>query len=82
MDVYTGDEIRKIVTDINSPIYVPLLGTANTDWQDQIYQNAFGNDNNLSVGGTVGNIPFRASVGYLNQDGILKQIILKDYQVV
>ena len=72
VDVYTGDEIRKIVTDINSPIYVPLLGTANTDWQDQIYQNAFGNDNNLSVGGTVGNIPFRASVGYLNQDGILK----------
>lgn len=71
VDVYTGDEIRKIVTTL-----IVLLclssGTANTDWQDQIYQNAFGNDNNLSVGGTVGNIPFRASVGYLNQDGILK----------
>ena len=72
VDVYTGDEIRAIVNANGNPIYTSLLGTENTDWQDEIYQNAFGSDNNLSVGGSVANIPFRASVGYLNQAGILK----------
>lgn len=28
-----------------------LLGTAHTDWNDEIYQNAFGTDNNLSISG-------------------------------
>jgi TonB-dependent starch-binding outer membrane protein SusC len=49
-----------------------LLGNTNTDWQNEIYRNAFSHDNNLSVTGTVGkSFPYRASVNYLNQDGIL-----------
>ena len=44
-----------------------------TDWNDQIYQTAFGTDNNLSVAGQfTRNFPFRVSVGYYNQDGIVK----------
>lgn len=74
MKVLSGDEIRDIVT--NNPKSTEelkgLLGSQNTDWQDQIYQNAFGTDNNLSVSGSIKNIPFRVSVGYLNENGILK----------
>ena len=56
---------------------VPLLGSANTDWQKQIYHNAFTTDDNLNFTGGVKGLPYRLSVGYLNQDGILKTDNLK-----
>src|SRR5690606_25505452 len=50
----------------------------NTDWQDQIYQEAFSQDLNLNVSGSVDNkLPYRVSLGYLNQDGVLKTGNLK-----
>ncbi len=73
--VLTGDEVRAIINadqSSNSGTFKALLGTANTDWQKEIYQAAFGWDNNISASGAFYNIPFRASIGYLNQDGILK----------
>jgi TonB-dependent starch-binding outer membrane protein SusC len=48
-----------------------LLGTSSTNWQDLIYRTAFSSDNNLSATGSLGGVPFRASVGYLGQEGIL-----------
>ena len=48
------------------------LGTA-TNWNDQIYRDAWGTDNNLSIAGTIGkHLPYRVSVGYMHQAGILK----------
>lgn len=74
--VLTGDEVRAIINadavKTGSNTYKTLLGTANTDWQKEIYRAAFGWDNNVSASGAIQNIPFRASLGYLNQDGILK----------
>jgi TonB-linked SusC/RagA family outer membrane protein len=76
VDVLTGDQVRQIITAdaaaTGNNIYKNLLGTANTDWQDEIYQKAFSTDNNLSASGTIAKIPFRASVGYLSQKGILR----------
>lgn len=54
-----------------------LLGNSTTDWQKQIYQNAFSQDHNLSFSGNVKNFPYRASVGYTDQTGILKTSGLK-----
>jgi TonB-dependent starch-binding outer membrane protein SusC len=74
--VLSGDEVRAIIsadaTKTGSNTYQALLGTANTDWQKEIYRAAFGWDNNISASGAFKNIPFRASIGYLTQDGILK----------
>ncbi len=74
--VLTGDQVRAIINAdavaTGNNTYKALLGTANTDWQDQIYQKAFGSDNNLSAAGTYANVPYRISLGYLSQDGILK----------
>ncbi len=77
MDVLNADEIRTIVTEdaaltgVNT--YKNLLGSANTDWQDVIFNRAFASDNNLSASGSIaGKVPFRISGGYLRQDGILK----------
>jgi len=51
---------------------IELLGTANTDWSDLVYQEAFGTDNNLSLSGRLApNLPVRISLGYYSQDGIL-----------
>lgn len=50
-----------------------LLGQHNTDWNDEIFQAAFGTDNNVSVSGRFTSwLPFRVSLGAMYQDGILK----------
>lgn len=76
VNVLTGDQVREIINAdaaaTGNNTYKNLLGTANTNWQDEIYQSAFGWDNTISASGSLGKVPFRASVGYLNQDGILK----------
>ncbi|NCD72112.1 SusC/RagA family TonB-linked outer membrane protein [Mucilaginibacter agri] len=72
--VYNGDEFRALINNVyaGQTAVTSLLGTANTNWQDQIYKNAFGQDHNLSFSGTAKNLPYRVSVGYNNSDGILK----------
>lgn len=72
VSVLTGDQVRSIVNQLGNATQKAMLGTANTDWQSQIYQNAFATDNNLSISGGIKNFPYRLSIGYSNQDGILK----------
>ena len=78
LDVMNGDEYRnymKTKYGEGSPEYTGL-GKANTDWQDEIYQNGVSIDHNVSVMGGLGNqkwsMPYRASVGYTGQEGILR----------
>lgn len=63
---------RSIVNARGTTADKAKMGGASTDWQDEIYQTALGTDNNLSVSGSMGNMPYRISAGYLNQDGILR----------
>ena len=72
--VLGAEEYKTLVNDLygaNSSA-VKLLGQENTNWQDQIYQTAVGIDHNLSITGNIAEMPYRASIGYTNQDGILK----------
>lgn len=75
LEVLTSDEFRDLVE--NNPYakdtYTHMLGTANTDWQKEIYRTAFTTDNNLNISGTAGeSFPYRVSVGFMSQDGTLK----------
>ncbi len=76
VDMLNGDQVRDLINAnaaaTGNNTYKDLLGTENTDWQDVIYRNSTGTDNNLSASGSVKNIPFRVSVGYSNQNGLLK----------
>lgn len=76
VNVLTANQIRDIVTadaaTTGNNAYKNLLGDANTNWQKEIYQKAMGFDNTISASGTAGIIPFRLSLGYLNQAGTLK----------
>ncbi|MCF6342514.1 MAG: TonB-dependent receptor [Bacteroidales bacterium] len=42
-----------------------------TNWQNEIFKPAFGQDHYLSAKGATKNMPYRVSLGYTNQDGIL-----------
>lgn len=79
VDVFSADEIRNIVNTqaaaTGSNTYKNLLGKANTDWQKEIYRNAYSNNSSLSISGSMNgkkiSIPYRVSLGYLYQEGIL-----------
>ncbi|HEY9114312.1 MAG TPA: TonB-dependent receptor [Bacteroidales bacterium] len=43
----------------------------NTNWQDEIFTNAFGTDNYISATGAAKHMPYRVSLGYSLQNGIL-----------
>ena len=73
VDVLSADQLRTLTnTNPDGAAFKQFLGTANTDWQDQIYQTGVGTDNNFSASGALGNMPYRASVGYYDQEGIQK----------
>ncbi len=77
IDVQSADQFRQYVSSFPDTYdgthpFSDLLGSANTDWQDEIYKNAVGTDNNISVSGSIKNVPYRVAIGYLNQDGILR----------
>lgn len=65
------------VVNTQYPSSSSLLGNSNTDWQSEIYQEAFATDNNLTFSGGVKSLPYRLSIGYLDQNGILKTDNLK-----
>lgn len=72
IDVFDAAGFRAIVADkANSRLNE--LGSSNTVWQDQLYQTAVGQSHNLSYSGGFKKLNYRASVGYLQQNGILKK---------
>jgi len=79
--VLSADQFRSYIKANGDSAQIAQLGTANTDWQKEIYQTAVSNDNNLSVSGTTGILPYRVSVGYDDQNGILKTNTLNRYTV-
>ena len=74
LEVMNGDEYRAFIKNMYGTESIPYraLGTANTNWQDEIYRTAFSHDHNVTVAGAFKNLPYRVSVGYTDQQGILK----------
>ncbi|MGB8359265.1 MAG: TonB-dependent receptor [Bacteroidales bacterium] len=62
-----------------NPIYAARTTAAETDWQDEIYQNGPMQNYNLSLSGGNDNSTFRLSAGYLNQRGIVIKTGLERY---
>ncbi|MCC8114500.1 MAG: TonB-dependent receptor [Bacteroidales bacterium] len=44
----------------------------NTNWQDEVLRTSVSSDYNLSVGGSVGFLPYRVAVSYTNNNGIIR----------
>ncbi|MFT4202848.1 MAG: SusC/RagA family TonB-linked outer membrane protein [Chitinophagaceae bacterium] len=78
VDVLSADQIRDYVNEYGSTDQIAMLGNYSTNWQKEIYRTAFATVNNLSVAGTVNKwLPYRLSVGYTDQSGILKRDNMK-----
>jgi iron complex outermembrane receptor protein len=78
-DVMNGDQYRQTVSQQLAAGLSGLtaaaqkrLGTANTDWQKQIFQTSISHDHNIGVSGTYKDMPYRVTYGYTDQEGILK----------
>lgn len=70
-DMLSPEEFREVVETKGTADQQALLGNTTTDWNDEVYRPAFGTDNNLSMTGILMKLPYRVSVGYYDQNGII-----------
>jgi len=71
VDVLNATQFKAAVGATKNADYIARLGNSDTNWQDEIYETAFAQNNSIAVSGGMFNMPFRASLGYTDQDGIL-----------
>ncbi|WP_205959807.1 SusC/RagA family TonB-linked outer membrane protein [Flammeovirga aprica] len=72
IDVLGGSEYSALAKQLY-PNISDQVGTASTDWQREVIKGAVSTDHNVSVAGTAADkLPYRVSVGYTNQNGILE----------
>ncbi|MGF7140347.1 SusC/RagA family TonB-linked outer membrane protein [Roseimarinus sediminis] len=80
IDVLDATEYKALLQELpTADLANAIVGEANTDWQSEIFQMATGTDHNLSLAGGVADIPYRASIGYSNQKGLLKTSSLERF---
>jgi len=84
LEVLSGDEFRELATDLKNRGFSGLndkalrrLGSENTDWQSEIYESSMTQDHNLSFYGNLKSLPYRVSLGYTDQDGIVRLTNMK-----
>lgn len=82
LDVMNGPEYTEFIKNMfgeNSAAYKDLgwydnngvQHFANTDWQNEILQTAISTDHNLTISGGLKHMPYRVSMGFTNQPGIV-----------
>ncbi len=73
VDALSTDQFKTYVNANGNATQVALIGAEDTQWQDLIYQDAFGTDQNVSITGGMDDLTYRVSAGYASYDGILKR---------
>jgi len=76
MDVLNGDEYRRFVEQQIQAGNLPAaarqgLGNANTDWEEAVMRTALTHAHNLAFSGGTSQTRYRASVNYLNEEGLV-----------
>ncbi|MGL5920806.1 MAG: SusC/RagA family TonB-linked outer membrane protein, partial [Bacteroidales bacterium] len=75
-DVLSADRYRSFAQEKGVTIDD---GGASTNWQDEIFRTAFAQNHNLSLSGGFKGGSYRASLGYQNQEGIVKRSGMEKY---
>lgn len=75
-DVLSADRYRSFAEEKGVKIDD---GGASTNWQDEIFRTAFAQNHNLSLSGGFKGGSYRASLGYQNQEGIVKRSGMEKY---
>lgn len=72
LNLLSGDRYRQVVSERLGSDAADVLGNANTDWQEATMRTAVQHSHNLSFSGGSEATTYRASLGYLNQEGLLQ----------
>ena len=74
LDVMGADEYRSFINSYygEGSTAASLLGNADTDWQKEIYRTVINTEHNITLAGGLKHMPYRITVGYTDQEGILK----------
>ncbi len=75
LDLLSGDEYRQYIQDEVNAGNLPAsrltsLGTENTNWENEVLGSAITQNHNLAFSGGTQSTQYRASLNYMNQDGI------------
>ncbi len=78
MDMMNAEEFKSHILTVAPDIADKsnaLFGTADTDWQKEIYRLGIATDHNVSITGSAANekLPYRASIGYVYDGGTIKK---------
>ncbi|HEX2188078.1 MAG TPA: SusC/RagA family TonB-linked outer membrane protein [Longimicrobiaceae bacterium] len=69
-DLLSAQQFREVVAE-RAPDKLALLGSANTNWYDEVLRSGVGQEHNASVSGAGEDMNYRLSVGYLDQQGVV-----------
>lgn len=74
VDMLSADELRAVIAEKGTPGMKTLIaqGTANTDWQREIYQPGITNSFNAVFSGGIKNLPYRLSLERFDEQGLLR----------
>ncbi len=80
VDVLDANELKQVLynqkTNADS-LRVSNPTNSNTNWQNEIYRTAHSMEYNVNIEGGIKVLPYRVSIGYLGQEGILKTGFIK-----
>jgi TonB-linked SusC/RagA family outer membrane protein len=76
LDLVTGDQYRAYVDqEVAAGVFTPAqrasLGTSNTNWERAVLHNGATYNHNLSFSGGSASTQYRASLNYMNQEGVV-----------
>ena len=86
VDVMDADEYRSFIhsyygENSDAASFLGPLTGKGTDWQDEVYHLAVSHDHNITLSGGLKHMPYRLSLGYTNQEGILRTSDFERYTV-
>ena len=73
LELLSTDQFRQVIED-RFPGRTNLMGDADTDWQDHIYENAISHEHDISISGGYEplNLPYHLSIGFSGDEGLLR----------
>ncbi|MGM9843717.1 MAG: SusC/RagA family TonB-linked outer membrane protein [Muribaculaceae bacterium] len=73
LDMMSAAEFADVVRNkVGTEAAISQLGAGSTDWQKEVLRTSFSHDYSLSVGGSVGELPYRVNASFTDNQGILK----------
>ena len=76
-EVMNASEYKQTLTSLGKDI--SGLGTADTDWQDEIFRTSVSTKHSLSIQGGLKDMPYRIGLGFEDNNGILKTTWMKRF---